>query len=142
MSKSGSDPGQLLRLISGVNRHLVQSLELELRPSGLSIEQFRILEALHAKDGLAMGEIAALVFVDNTTLTKIVDRMVANTLVYRAPDSEDRRRVLIMLAPRGRTVLGEIRGSLQSHQRELIGHLQGHETQNLRKLLLSFLDPA
>lgn len=139
MAKPGADAGELLRLISGVNRHLVASLEARLRPSGLSIEQFRILEALQAQDGLPMGEIAAQVFVENATLTKIVDRMVANALVYRAPDAADRRRVLIMLAPRGRKILGEIRADLQNHQRDLVGHLQGAESQNLQKLLRSFL---
>jgi hypothetical protein len=69
MDKLGADPGQLLRLISGVNRHLLQNLEAQLRPSGLCIEQFRVLEALHAEDGLAMGELAARVFVDSPTLT-------------------------------------------------------------------------
>ena len=89
---------QLAYLIATVNRQLEDELEETLRPEGLPIEQFRIINAL-ASNGRSMRDLALLVQVDPSSLTKIVDRMVTESLVYRAVAPNDRRRILIFLAP-------------------------------------------
>jgi MarR family transcriptional regulator, organic hydroperoxide resistance regulator len=50
-----------------------------------------------------MTAIAQATLLPPPTLTKRVDRMVADGLVHRRVDVDDRRRVLVLLAPRGRT---------------------------------------
>ena len=81
-------------LIRGVNRRLEQVLEAELKPKGVSLHQYRVLEALTERNGLPMGELATRLFVDGPTLTKIIDKMVESAEVYRGPDPHDRRKVL------------------------------------------------
>ena len=49
-----------------------------------------------------MGELAEAVLLNHPTLTKMVDRMVSDSLVYRVQDAEDRRKVLMFSSDRGK----------------------------------------
>ncbi len=51
-----------------------------------------------------MRDLANVVLVDAASLTKVIDRMVVEALVFRAPDPEDRRKVLICLASKGKAL--------------------------------------
>lgn len=93
---------QLAYLIASVNRQLEDELAETLKPEGIPIEQFRILSALASVDGRAMRDLAGAVLIDPASLTKIIDRMVSDALVYRTLDPGDRRKVLICLAARAR----------------------------------------
>lgn len=89
-------------LLAGLNAQLQARIRDRAGEDYLPPEQWRVLGLLVEKNARGMNELAALSFVEPPTLTKIVDRMVADGLVYRSPDMSDRRRVLIVLAERGR----------------------------------------
>jgi DNA-binding MarR family transcriptional regulator len=126
---------QLAYLIASLNRRLENELEERLQPGGVPIEQFRILEVLDANEKLPMGEIAALALIEPPTLTKIMDKMVNEGLVYRAPDAEDRRRVLILTAPAGKALYKRLRGVSTAQERRIVDHLSGERAEELKSLL-------
>jgi DNA-binding MarR family transcriptional regulator len=128
---------QLAYLIASVNRHLEEELAEQLRAEGMPIEQMRILTALADGVGLPMGDLATIVLVEGPTLTKIVDRMVTNSLVYRSPDAKDRRRILIFMTPRGKATYERIRGIAADQQSRLLERLQGQQYEQLKGLLES-----
>jgi DNA-binding MarR family transcriptional regulator len=41
------------------------------------------------------------------TLTKIINKMVAEALVYRLPDEQDRRKVRLFISDNGKAVLAQ-----------------------------------
>ncbi|MDT3378519.1 MarR family winged helix-turn-helix transcriptional regulator [Labrys portucalensis] len=135
MARSDKMEDQLAYLIASVNRQLEEDLEDRLRPEGIPIEQFRILTALAARSGLSMGHLAELVLVDATTLTKIIDRMVADALVYRGPDPNDRRKVLIYLASKGTALHIKLDEIVGDQQRHIIDRLRGDKAETLKGLL-------
>jgi DNA-binding MarR family transcriptional regulator len=139
-SRPEAEPLDLIHLISGVNRQMEKAIEARLKPSGVAIERYRVLAALSLKDGRSMGDLAAQVFVDLPTLTKIIDRMVANAEVYRSPDANDRRRVLIFISERGQETFRTLRGLLQPNDETLIGSLDARQAQQLRTLLTNLLN--
>jgi DNA-binding MarR family transcriptional regulator len=126
---------RLAYMIASINRQLESELEERLRPGGVPVDQFRILEVLDASEPCAMGEIAAQSLIEPPTLTKIIDRMVGDGLVYRAPDPDDRRRVLILMAPAGKTLFKRLRGVSTAQEQRLIELLQADNADELRKLL-------
>ncbi|MEI9406434.1 MarR family transcriptional regulator [Mesorhizobium argentiipisi] len=126
---------QLAYLIASVNRQLEEELTESLRPEGISVEQFRILTTLASNDGRSMRDLAELVLVDPATLTKIIDRMVADGLVYRAPDPDDRRKVLIFLSNRGTVLHDKLKGVLRTQQRALVSRLTEKRAEELASLL-------
>lgn len=135
----------IAQLICGVNRKIEQAMESHLKPNGLAIEQYRVLEALDENDGLSMGDLAARVFVDAPTLTKIIDRMVSNADVYRAPDPRDRRRVLIFRSPKGAETFARLNRLVSGMRNEIIEDFGTHQADELRNLLgqlLVRLDPG
>jgi DNA-binding MarR family transcriptional regulator len=136
---SDSESAELLKLIAGVNREHELLLEMRLKPRGLPIEQYRILEALDRSDGLSMRELANEVFVDSTSLTKIIDRMMGNGDVYRAPDLHDRRKVLIFRSDKGAQRIKESREILSGSQSGMVNRLAPAEVGQLRALLKSLL---
>lgn len=131
---------QLSNLICGVNRQMEQSLDAGLRSHGLSIEQYRVLQAVEVENGIAMGDLASRVFVDSPTLTKIIDKMVASADVYRGPDPSDRRRVLIFLSDKGAARFEAVRSvglDVERQLAELLGHEQADFLRHLRAILVN-----
>jgi DNA-binding MarR family transcriptional regulator len=95
----------------------------------------RVLEVLHNADGRSMGEVAAAALVDAPTLTKIVDRMVSDNLVFRGPDPGDRRRVLIFLAAAGKALHKRLKSVTVAQEKRLSRNLDPHKMEELRELL-------
>jgi DNA-binding MarR family transcriptional regulator len=130
----------LPNLIRGVNRRLEQTLEAQLKPRGMSLHQYRVLEALTERNGLPMGDLAIRLLVDGPTLTKIIDRMVESAEVYRGPDPNDRRRVLIFLSRRGAAHFDEIAPLISSIERDILDRLGASDAAALTSLLSELLD--
>src|ERR1700709_1523300 len=115
---------QLAYLIASLNRQFEADLSERLRPGGVPIEQFRILEVLDAKEPRAMGEIAAEALIETPTLTKVIDKMTTEGLVYRAPDPNDRRRVLVLTTADGKALYRRLRGVSQAQERRIADVLE------------------
>lgn len=93
----------LVALLWEAGRAVAERLGAALAQEGASLDDWRLL-ALLREGGRSMSELAEATRVPPPTLTKRVDRMVAANLVHRRTDDSDRRRVLVLLAPRGRAV--------------------------------------
>ncbi len=131
---------QLGHMIASVNRQLEEELAERLRPEKLPIEQVRVLEYLAKEEGgCSMRQIADAVLVDPPTLTKIVDRMVSDNLVYRTPSTSDRRVVMINLASKGKVLHRRIRGVFVEQERRLARQLPSDKAEELRALLRQIL---
>jgi DNA-binding MarR family transcriptional regulator len=104
-SHSARHPAQDLALVlSRAERRMAARLSELLAAEDCSVEQWRVLSAVADGGGHSMTEIADYALMPAPSLTKLVDRMVADNLVHRRADPGDRRRVLLHLAARGRSL--------------------------------------
>ena len=91
---------------------VMQSLEREqMRRSGYTPTQMFLLAELLASgaSGIRMGELAARMNLDKSTLTRICDVLERKGLVFRASgDAEDRRVVAATLTALGRSVAEDL----------------------------------
>lgn len=101
MVRTDVDP-LLPDLLSRVEREVTRRVAAVLAAEGCTIDEWRVLSLLARTGGRPMTAIAQATLLLPPTLTKRVDRMVADGLVYRRVGVDDRRRVLVLLAPRGR----------------------------------------
>jgi DNA-binding MarR family transcriptional regulator len=131
---------QLAYIIAMVNKRLEAELEERLRPAGVPIEQLRILELLQDSDGRSMGDLAQRALIEPTTLTKIIDRMVSDGVVYRAPDPNDRRRELIRLAAGGKALFKRLDRITIAQQDRLQKRIPPAKMEELRRLLTDIMD--
>jgi MarR family transcriptional regulator, organic hydroperoxide resistance regulator len=98
-----TDSGQSLPdLLRRVERRVTGRLAALLAVEGSTLDEWRVLSFLARAGGRPMSAIAEATMLLPPTLTKRVDHMVADGLVHRRVDPGDRRRVLVMLSPRGR----------------------------------------
>jgi len=84
-------------LLAQANRQVEKKLDDEFRAEGVPVEQWRILSLLTEKNGRSMSNLTRAALLNHPTLTKMIDRMVSDALVYRRADPADGRRVLIFI---------------------------------------------
>lgn len=89
-------------LLSRAERCLTGRFDALLAAEGSTLDEWRVLSLLARTGGQPMSAIAAVTMLAPPTLTKRIDGMVADGLVHRRVDDADRRRVLVLLVPRGR----------------------------------------
>jgi DNA-binding MarR family transcriptional regulator len=73
-----------------------------LKAHHITMRQWRILGTLWDSEGLRLGELAAAIMCEQSTTTRLVDRLVADGLVDKGPAADDRRKVQLKLTPKGR----------------------------------------
>ena len=130
----------LAYLLAQADRQVSRQLESELRGEGVPLEQWRILKTLADGNGRSMGELADTVLMNHPTLTKTVDRMVSNALVYRVADPADRRKVMIFLSDRGRDLSGRLERLVSDHQANLVESWGDEQTTQLKRLLEGLIE--
>jgi MarR family transcriptional regulator, organic hydroperoxide resistance regulator len=129
----------LAYLLAQADRQVNRQLDARLKASGVPVEQWRVLKVLSDKNGSSMGDLAEAVLMNHPTLTKIIDRMVSNALVYRRPDQADGRRVLIYLSDRGRELVAELDHMAIRHQAEIVRSYGNDRAAQLKHLLEHFI---
>lgn len=132
----------LAYLLAQANREINRQLESRLSQEGVPVEQWRILKVLSDGNGHSMGDLADAVLLNHPTLTKMIDRMVSDTLVYRVQDPTDRRKVLMFVSDRGKALCKRL-NSLAVRQEEHILESYGDKPTNaLKRLLESLIDSS
>jgi DNA-binding MarR family transcriptional regulator len=109
----------LSHLISHVQERVGARVHAALEPEGCDLDEWRVLNLLSDGTGLPMAAVAEYVGMRPPALTRLVDRLVANNLVYRKIDVEDRRRVRILLTPRGKSLHRRLAALVERSQAEL-----------------------
>ena len=87
------------------SRALTQFYEDSLRPLGLRGSQFTILQTLSLAGEVSQGELAQMLAMDSTTLTRTLAIMNRRGWIARRP-GEDRRVTLIRLSDAGKAQFG------------------------------------
>jgi len=92
----------------------------ELIGDQVSIDEWRALESLVDGRAHTMAEVIGAVMLPAPTVTRLVDRLVSDGLAHRRVDDRDRRRVLVVLAPRGVTLVERVRADVEGRTGDLL----------------------
>lgn len=125
----------LSHLLTQANRHLSRQLTAE----GVSFDQWRLMKVLSEAGGLAMSKLAEQLALNLPTLTKLVDRMVIDALVYRVPDPNDRRKVRLFLSDKGTSLLATQNKRVEEHEAKVENSYGNEDAQRLKTLLESLI---
>jgi len=82
-------------------RHVSQLYDRCLAPTGLRVTQFSILARLHRQGPQTMGELAAQLVLDRTTLTRNLRPLARDKLVAVRNDPRDGRRRALSITAHG-----------------------------------------
>jgi DNA-binding MarR family transcriptional regulator len=131
-------PRDLAHLLAQVERQVTNRLRAILEPAGCTVDEWRVLTLLADGTGHTMTEIADYALLPAPTLTKLVDRLVANNWLYRRIDPADRRRVRAFLTPRGKDFWRRMGRAVQECQSDLLAATNDGHT--LETLLIRLAD--
>jgi DNA-binding MarR family transcriptional regulator len=130
----------LAYLLAQANREINRQLETRLRTEGVPVEQWRVLTILSDGKGHSMGDLADAVLLNHPTLTKMIDRMVSDSLVYRVPDPDDRRKVVMLLSDRGKALSRRLNSLARSQEAHIVESYGDRATTELKRLLGNLIE--
>jgi DNA-binding MarR family transcriptional regulator len=126
---------RLAQVLSQAEHGVTRRLRRVLDDEGCSVEQWRALVLLADGVSHSMSEVAEFALLPAPTLTRLVDRMVADNLAYRTADPQDRRRVLVHITPRGRALQRRLAGRIESSQAAILAEADPGDVARLAALL-------
>lgn len=132
----------LAYLLAQANREINRQLDVRLRAEGVPVEQWRILKVLSDGNGRSMGDLAEAALLNHPTLTKTIDRMVSDSLVYRISDPNDRRKVLIFSSDRGKALSQRLNSLALSQEAHIVDSYGDKATTQLKRLLENLIESA
>jgi len=134
-----SDPSaerETYRNLVRTHERLNRDLGRFFQDRGITAQQYRVLEVLHADGGgLSCQEVGQRMLNHVPDVTRLLDRLEKASLVSRARCQNDRRVVRSHLTDVGRELVEATAGPLAEAQRALLGGLSDDEVQTLRDLL-------
>src|SRR5690349_16970099 len=105
----------LLYLLARASAGASTQFHAIVKEKGLSVLEWRVLGQL-ASGPATVSMLAERALSQQPTLTKVLDRMVADGLVVRLGDTVDRRRVLLRLTEKGRRLAAELVPLAREHE--------------------------
>jgi DNA-binding MarR family transcriptional regulator len=122
-------------LLRQVASGLTSRVEEILAGSDLTLDQWRVLQTLADLGPLSMSDLSGRTRISGPTVTRIVDRLVERSLLYRNVDATDRRRILVHAAERGRALCRSLAPRMSEAERDGLAPLSESEARTLRRLL-------
>ena len=140
MKPSRDDPRLLNALLS--HRLLVLSNTLALaaarhypRRFGVRLSEWRVIDALHAGNGITANEISRWLRTDKAWVGRSVDRLIAAGHARRRPDPDHGRRILLTLSPKGERAYTAIATAARRRNKNLLDALSTAERDLLERAL-------
>lgn len=104
---------------------------------GVSLTQCHAIVEIGRKERLSLVELAELLGLDKSTMSRTVNSLVEDDLVLRDLDTENRRYVVIQLTENGRNVFQTIEQSMEGYYTAIFSAIpEEKQTQVLESLQL------
>lgn len=116
---------------------LMSGVELEFfSQSDITSSQLITIMTLHSSGRSAMGELAKNHYVTMPTMTGLIDRLVKLGLVRRSLSEQDRRKVYIELAPKGKELIKDVQSIIRRRWNRLLSALTPNEIESFQKIMV------
>ncbi|WP_418317663.1 MarR family winged helix-turn-helix transcriptional regulator [Piscinibacter sakaiensis] len=106
----------------------------------LPVLQWRVLATLADGSARTIGEVATMVLIPQSTLTRIAERMVQAGLLQRAADSSDRRFTRIRLTDDGLALADRLVQQAREHEAAVVDALGADDARALKRILHKLIE--
>ncbi len=133
---------RLIYLLSMAQQTMKDYTNAALSKAGveLTVTQAGILFLLKHKDMRTMSELGEVFDIDNSAVTRLVDRLEKNGIVERRTAPEDRRAYLVHMTAKGLESLEKAKKIIMSVNEELRRGFTPEEVEAYKKILRSILE--
>lgn len=94
---------------------------------GITTPQMRALAVLSVRDGLLIRELAVFAVVEQSTLSRALDRLDRDGMIRREPDAQDSRATRIFLTDAGRAAHARIWPHMAESYRQMFRGIDAEE---------------
>lgn len=101
----------------------------------VSVSQCYALEAVIRQGAPTLNDLAAELYLDKSTASRVVDGLERKGYVARVPHPTDRRAVRLEATPEGRELMARIRGSILAEEQELLADFDPEVRRALPRLI-------
>jgi DNA-binding MarR family transcriptional regulator len=101
----------------------------------VSVTQCYALEALVAEAGMTMNSLAAHLYLDKSTTSRVVDALERKRYVKRSSHPDDGRSILLEATSEGRALHNRIVAGILKEERELLSEFRPEVRQSMIQLL-------
>ena len=105
----------------------------------ITVDQKLVLQYLDSSPELSQKEIAALVFKDTASITRMIDLMVTKQFLKRTINKHDRRRFHLEITPKGKAILSKLEPVISANRKQAFSGISEEELDQLEKTLQKIL---
>lgn len=130
---------ELTLLLGEAERGVTRRLAQVFADHDCTVGRWRTLAVLDRDGSRRMSELAKVAQLAPASLTRLIDGMVADNLVYRKVDPRDRRSVLVHVAPRGSKLYRQLSERIHLENGSIFGDVDPDELADLVNSLAAFV---
>ena len=124
-------------LINRTGVELAGAFSREIAHRGVTLQMWRVLAALHHRDGLRISDLAGLTSIDISTLSRLIGKMETRNLVARRRSPEaDGRVVTVVVTPAGQAATQAIVPVAQRYETMALAGFTADEAAALKQMLI------
>lgn len=133
----GQRSGTLLAILRS-QRVIYRAMSSSAAKDDITLQQFAVLGFLSRQGPIPMNRLSEELRVTPPNVTGVVDRLEKKELVKRVDDTSDRRRKMIQLTSKGRSLQERVRQGYSDSLQESLEALTSEEQETLGRLLEKF----
>lgn len=126
-------------LLTQAAHHVAGDFADVVRAHGLSVVEWRVLTTLADGDDVPVGLLARRAVTKQSTLTRLLDRMVQQGHVARVDDARDRRQTRVHVTDAGRALVQHLMPKAEAQQQRALEGFGTARRQALERLLRELL---
>ncbi|SFI14567.1 DNA-binding transcriptional regulator, MarR family [Selenomonas ruminantium] len=104
----------------------------------IPLNQFGALMVIFTEESVSITDISHILNISKQQMTTVIDKLVCNGMVQKAPDPHDRRRSVITLTPAGQKILDDQNERVRQLFNQHMQQLNEDETAQLSDSILTF----
>ena len=134
------DSKQLREMVRMLERNLVILQDSEFSCCGITMAQCHALVEIGRSTNISLNDLAELINLENSTMSRTVNNLVINDLVKRDPDPNDRRYVTISLTESGHRLYESIEDGMNEYFEKVYNAIPENKKQQVLESLQILLD--
>ncbi len=130
----------LAYLLARSSKLVSEQFHAKVKAAGVSVNYWRILASLSDADGLTLKQLNQRVLFNQPTLSKLITRMVAEGLLERHQDKQDKRAILIFISALGRDLVNDLLHEAKWHESEVLADYSSEQQALMKGMLRQLIN--